>query len=54
MFASKTLIERLNHADANSLGLDTSQTTYTPLTDLSTATRQSADAYAPSIAVCEL
>jgi class 3 adenylate cyclase len=53
MFASKTLIERLNHADANSLGLDTSHTTYTPLTDLSTATDK-ARRDAPSIAVCEL
>jgi class 3 adenylate cyclase len=53
MFASKTLIERLNHADANSLGLDTSHMTYTPLTDLSTATDK-ARRDAPSIAVCEL
>ena len=53
IFASKALIERLNHADANSLGLDTSHTTYTPLTDLSTATDK-ARRDAPSIAVCEL
>jgi class 3 adenylate cyclase len=53
MLASKTLIERLNHADANSLGLDTSHMTYTPLTDLSTATDK-ARRDAPSIAVCEL
>ena len=53
MFASKTLIERLNQADANSLGLDTSHVTYTPLTDLSTATDK-ARRDAPSIAVCEL
>ena len=53
MFASKALIERLNHADANSLGLDPSHTTYTPLTDLSTATDK-ARRDAPSIAVCEL
>jgi class 3 adenylate cyclase len=53
MFASKTLIERLNQADANALGLDTSHTTYTPLTDLSTATDK-ARRDAPSIAVCEL
>jgi len=53
MFASKTLIERLNHADANSLGLDTNHMTYTPLTDLSTATDK-ARRDAPSIAVCEL
>ena len=53
MFASKTVIERLNHADANSLGLDTNHMTYTPLTDLSTATDK-ARRDAPSIAVCEL
>jgi class 3 adenylate cyclase len=53
MFASKTLIERLNHADANSLGLDTTQMTYTLLTDLSTATDK-ARRDAPAIAVCEL
>ena len=53
MFASKALIERLNHADANSLGLDTRHMTYTPLTDLSTATDK-ARRDAPSIAVCEL
>ncbi len=53
MFASKALIERLNRADANALGLDTSHTTYTPLTDLSTATDK-ARRDAPSIAVCEL
>jgi class 3 adenylate cyclase len=53
MFASKTLVERLNRADADALGLDTSHTTYTPLTDLSTATSK-ARRDAPSIAVCEL
>jgi class 3 adenylate cyclase len=53
MFASKTLIERLNHADATSLGLDTSHMTYIPLTDLATATDK-ARRDAPSIAVCEL
>ena len=53
MFASKTLIERLNHADANSLGLDTTQMTDTLLTDLSTATDK-ARRDAPAIAVCEL
>src|SRR5262249_5712690 len=36
--ASKSLIERLNHADADALGLDTSHTTYKSLADLSTAT----------------
>jgi class 3 adenylate cyclase len=53
MFASKALIERLNRADADVLGLDTSHTTYIPLTDLSTATDK-ARRDAPSIAVCEL
>ena len=53
MFASKALIERLNRADADALGLDTSHTTYIPLTDLSTATDK-ARRDAPSIAVCEL
>ena len=53
MLASKTLIERLDRADADALGLDTSHTTYIPLTDLSTATDK-ARRDAPSIAVCEL
>jgi len=53
MYASKALIERLNRADADALGLDTSHTTYIPLTDLSTVTDK-ARRDAPSIAVCEL
>ena len=51
--ASKSLIERLNRADADALGLDTVHTTYTPLADLSTATDK-ARRDAPSIAVCEV
>jgi class 3 adenylate cyclase len=51
--ASKSLIERLNHADADALGLDTGHTKYTPLADLSTATDK-ARRDAPSIAVCEI
>ena len=50
--ASKSLIERLNREDANTLGLDTGHTTYTPLADLSTVTDK-ARRDAPSIAVCE-
>ena len=51
--ASKSLIERLNRTDADTLGLDTVHTTYTPLADLSTATDK-ARRDAPSIAVCEV
>jgi class 3 adenylate cyclase len=51
--ASKSLIERLNRSDADTLGLDTGHTTYTPLADLSTATDK-ARRDAPSIAVCEI
>jgi class 3 adenylate cyclase len=51
--ASKSLIERLNRADADALGLDTTHTTYTPLATLSTATDK-ARRDAPSIAVCEV
>jgi class 3 adenylate cyclase len=51
--ASKALIERLNRADADALALDTGHLTYTPLTDLPTATDK-ARRDAPSIAVCEL
>src|SRR5262245_60529053 len=48
--ASKSLIERLNREHANALGLDTGPTTYTPLSELSTATDK-ARRDAPSIAV---
>ncbi len=51
--ASKSLIERLNRADADALRLDTGHTKYTPLADLSTATDK-ARRDAPSIAVCEV
>jgi class 3 adenylate cyclase len=51
--ASKPLIERLNRADAQTLGLDTTRTKYTALADLSTATDK-ARRDAPSIAVCEV
>jgi class 3 adenylate cyclase len=51
--ASKSLIERLNRADADALGIDTGHTTYTPLADLATATDK-ARRDAPSIAVCEV
>ena len=51
--ASKSLIERLNRADADALGLDTSHTTYTPLAQLATATDK-ARRDAASIAVCEI
>jgi class 3 adenylate cyclase len=52
-FASKSLIERLDPADADALGLDTRHVTYTPLADLSTATDK-ARRDAPAIAVCEV
>jgi class 3 adenylate cyclase len=51
--ASKSLIERLNRADADALGIDTGHATYTPLADLTTATDK-ARRDAPSIAVCEV
>jgi class 3 adenylate cyclase len=52
-FASKALIERLNRADADALGLDASRATYTPLAELPTATDK-ARRDAPAIAVCDL
>jgi class 3 adenylate cyclase len=51
--ASKSLIERLDSADADALGLDTAHMTYTPLADLSTATDK-ARRDAPAIAVCDV
>jgi class 3 adenylate cyclase len=51
--ASKSLVERLNRADARALGLDTDHLGYTPLAELATATDK-ARRDAPSIAVCEL
>lgn len=51
--SSKSLVERLNRADAKALELDTGHTTYTMLGDLATATDK-ARRDAPSIAVCEI
>jgi class 3 adenylate cyclase len=51
--ASKSLIERLNRADADALGVDTDHTTYTPLAELATATDK-ARRDAASLAVCEI
>jgi class 3 adenylate cyclase len=51
--ASKSLVERLNRADAETLGLDTTHLTYTPLAELATATDK-ARRDAPAIAVCEI
>ncbi len=51
--ASKALIERLNPADAQALGLDTNRAIYTPLGELPTATDK-ARRDAPAIAVCDL
>jgi class 3 adenylate cyclase len=53
ILASKSLIERLNRADADMLGLDAAHMKYTPLADLSSATDK-ARRDAPSIAVCEV
>jgi hypothetical protein len=53
MLASKSLLERLNRADADTLGLDWPHTRYTPLADLPTASEK-ARRVAPSIAVCEV
>jgi class 3 adenylate cyclase len=51
--ASKALIERLDRADAQALGLDTDRILYTPLAELPTATDK-ARRDAPAIAVCDL
>jgi class 3 adenylate cyclase len=53
VLASKSLIERLNRADAQALGLDTGRVTYTPLAELPTATDK-ARRDAPAIAVCDI
>jgi class 3 adenylate cyclase len=53
ILASKSLIERLNRADAEAIGLATARLTYTPLADLATATEK-ARRDAPSIAVCDI
>jgi class 3 adenylate cyclase len=51
--ASKSLIERLDRADADALGIDSSRITYTQLADLDTATDK-ARRDAPAIAVCDI
>jgi class 3 adenylate cyclase len=51
--ASKSLVERLDRADAETLGIDPGHVTYTQLADLDTATDK-ARRDAPSIAVCEV
>jgi class 3 adenylate cyclase len=51
--ASKSLIERLGRADADTLGIDTDHATYTLLADLPTATER-AKRDAPNIPVCEI
>jgi class 3 adenylate cyclase len=51
--ASKVLIERLNHADADALGVDIGHTRYLALADIPTATDK-ARRDASSIAVCEV
>jgi class 3 adenylate cyclase len=51
--ASKTLIERLEPADADALGLDPERISYTALGDLASATEK-ARRDAPAIAVCEI
>ncbi len=51
--ASKELLERLNTEDAVALDLDPDHITYTPLTDLPTATEK-ARRDAPAIVVCEV
>ena len=53
MLASKALVERLDAADAQALGLDPSRVAYTALADLDGATEK-ARRDAPAIAVCEL
>ena len=51
--ASKSLIERLDRADADALGIDSSRITYTQLANLDTATDK-ARRDAPAIAVCDI
>jgi len=51
--AAKSLIERLDGADADALGIDSSRVTYTQLADLDTSTDK-ARRDAASIAVCEI
>jgi class 3 adenylate cyclase len=51
--ASKDLIERLDPADAATLGLESAAVRFTALTDLASATDK-ARRDAPSLAVCEI
>jgi class 3 adenylate cyclase len=51
--ASKALIERLDAADADAVGIDLEQVSYTPLGELPSATEK-ARRDAPAIAVCAL
>ena len=51
--ASKSLVERLDKADASALGIDTRLMDYVPLADLSTATDK-ARRDAPAVTVCYL
>ena len=51
--ASKSLIERLDRADTDALGIDPSRITYTQLADLDTATDK-ARRDAPATAVCDI
>jgi hypothetical protein len=51
--ASKSLIERLDRADAEALEIDPSHITYTQLADLDTATDK-ARRDAPAIAICDI
>jgi class 3 adenylate cyclase len=51
--ASKSLVERLTQVDAAALGINTNHLTYTPISELSTATDK-ARRDAPSIVVCEV
>ena len=51
--ASKSLIERLNTTDAQSIGIEPARTTYIPLAALTTATDK-ARRDAPALAVCEI
>jgi class 3 adenylate cyclase len=53
ILASKALVERLDRADAEALGLNTSRVGYTALAELPTATDK-ARRDAPAIAVCDL
>jgi class 3 adenylate cyclase len=51
--ASKSLVERLDRADAEALGIEPARVTYTQLADLDTATSK-ARRDAPAIPVCDL